>query len=142
MTQKFIADVHLGKLARLLRLLDFDTPYGNDYSTIELLQISQRENRWLLSRNSFSGEKMEVDNFIIKSKESLQQLREVIDHFKLQDQFDPFSRCIVCNGILRPVGKENILSLLEKNTAQYFNEFWRCDQCTRIYWKARIMKGC
>jgi uncharacterized protein with PIN domain len=90
MTQKFIADVHLGKLARLLRLLDFDTPYGNDYSTIELLQISQRENRWLLSRNSFSGEKMEVDNFIIKSKESLQQLREVIDHFNFKYQLDTF----------------------------------------------------
>jgi uncharacterized protein with PIN domain len=135
MTQKFIADVHLGKLARLLRLLGFDSTYRNDHSPNELLQLGQEENRMLLSRNSSFEKNMGVNSLTIKSEYPLQQLRQVIDHFNLRNQFHPFSRCIVCNGILEPVAKESILPLLEKNTAQYFNEFWRCNQCEKIYWK-------
>lgn len=135
MIHKFIADVHLGKLARSLRLLGFDTVYKNDYSNSQLLQISRQENRVLLSRNVSLQKHTEIESFAITSEDPLQQLKQVIDHFNLRDQFNPFSRCIVCNGILEPVAKEHVQQLLEKNTAQYFNEFRQCDHCKRIYWK-------
>lgn len=135
MILKFIADVHLGKLAKSLRLLGFDTAYKNDYSNSELLQLSQQENRVFLSRNIAAQNWVSISCFVVTSEDPFEQLKQVIDHFNLQNQFRPFTRCIVCNGLLEAVAKENVLPWLEKNTAQYLNEFWQCNCCKRVYWK-------
>jgi uncharacterized protein len=58
-----------------------------------------------------------------------------VRQFKLQEKFQPFSRCMICNGLLEPVSKETVYTQLEPNTATYFEEFWQCTQCRRIYWK-------
>ena len=135
MKVKFIADVHLGKLARLLRMLGFDTVYKNDFTLDELVKISDEENRILLSRNASLLKTHPDKCFIVSDEDPLVQLKQVIQHFGLNDRFQPFSRCIVCNGILESVSKENIAYLLQKNTASYFTEFWQCKDCQRIYWK-------
>lgn len=135
MEVKFIADVHLGKLARLLRMIGFDTLYKNSFVLSELLQISKAENRILLSKNS-SLQKIHPDkNFVVPGEDPYNQLRAVINHFDLKNQFHPFSRCIACNGVLRSILKESIVHLLPENTIKYFNEFWQCSNCRRIYWK-------
>lgn len=134
MTKKFLADVHLGKLARLLRLLGFDTFYRNNCTNNQLVQLSIHENRVLLSRKPSWLKNTAIESLIIKNEDSLLQLKQVIDHFQLKGQLHPFSRCIVCNGILQPVTKESISHLLKKNTGEYFHQFWQCHQCKRIYW--------
>lgn len=135
MSNKFIADVHLGKLARWLRMLGFDTAYKNDYSQSQLIQISKEEERVLLSRNTSLSANKEIENFVITHENPSRQLISVIEHFDLKSQLQLFSRCLVCNGILEPVSKESILNSLQKNTAQYFDKFWQCNCCKRIYWK-------
>lgn len=135
MSNKFIADVHLGKLARWLRMLGLDTAYKNDYSQSQLIQISKEEERVLLSRNTSLSANKEIENFVITHENPSRQLISVIEHFDLKSQLQLFSRCLVCNGILEPVSKESILNSLQKNTAQYFDEFWQCNRCKRIYWK-------
>jgi len=135
MSNKFIADVHLGKLARLLRLLGFDTLYKNDFVAKELIEISHEQNRILLSRNISFSKNKNITFFPVTHENSMIQLKQVVEHFDLKEQFQPFSICLICNGSLQPVRKENVLYLLEKNTAQYFNEFWQCKNCKRIYWK-------
>lgn len=135
MKVKFIADVHLGKLARLLRMLGFDIVYRNDYTSKELLKISDEENRILLSRNVALSKTHPDKCFIVSDEDPLVQLKQVIQHFDLNDRFQPFSRCMVCNGTLESVSKESIANLLQKNTSSYFNEFWQCKDCGRIYWK-------
>lgn len=135
MSNKFIADVHLGKLARLLRLLGFDTLYKNDYTSEEFLQIGSEEDRIVLSRNSSLARNKQIKCLIIASEDPLLQLKQVVHQFGLTNQIRPFTRCIICNGILNPVTKESVHHLLQKNTAQYFNEFWQCEKCKRIYWK-------
>lgn len=135
MELKFIADVHLGKLARLLRTLGFDTVYKNDFNLDELLNIAGEENRILLSRNA-SLSKIHADGCcVVSDKNPFAQLSQVIQRYELREQFCPFSRCLVCNGILESVPKECIAHLLQKNTASYFHEFWQCPDCKRIYWK-------
>ncbi|RMF61612.1 MAG: hypothetical protein D6743_13275, partial [Calditrichaeota bacterium] len=52
----------------------------------------------------------------------------------LRDRLRPFSRCIPCNGLLQPVEKSEVIAQLPKNTARYFDEFYRCERCGRIYW--------
>jgi len=135
MQNRFIADVHLGKLARLLRLLGFDTAYKNDYTKEELINVSDNEERILLSRNTGLSKHGPRHYFIVSDEEPMRQLKQVVINFHFNGNVLPFSRCIACNGILEPVQKERILPLIEKNTGDYYHEFWQCDHCKRVYWK-------
>ncbi|HYK43899.1 MAG TPA: Mut7-C RNAse domain-containing protein, partial [Parafilimonas sp.] len=72
--------------------------------------------------------------FIITNENPEIQLQQVLHHFNLKN-FQPFSRCIVCNGLIKPVEKEDIALRLQPNTAKYFDEFWQCENCKGVYWK-------
>ena len=132
----FIADVHMGKLARMLRMLGFDTMYNNAFSNAGLISIALEQDRVLLSRNRAIGRKHPaLTTFFISHDEPEAQLENVLQHFQLLQHIQPFSRCMVCNGILEPVLKEDILEQLPEKTAIYYHEFWQCTNCKRIYWK-------
>jgi uncharacterized protein with PIN domain len=135
MELKFIADVHLGKLARLLRMLGFDTVYQNDFTPQELLNISHEKKRILLSRAASITKSSNIESLVISKEDPLVQVTQVIQHFNLKDQFSPFSRCMTCNGIIEIVSKETIEHLIQKNTATYFSQFWQCQSCKRVYWE-------
>jgi uncharacterized protein with PIN domain len=135
MALKFIADVHLGKLARLLRMLGFDTVYQNNFAQQELLNISHEEKRILLSRAASITKSSNIEYLVIAEEDPLLQVVQVIRHFNLKDQFNPFSRCFACNGIIEIVSKETIKHLIQKNTATYFSKFWQCQNCKRVYWE-------
>ena len=135
-TVKFVADVHLGKLAKTLRMLGFDTAYKNSFTTKELVAVAIKEGRILLSRNAAIGKKNDyIKTFVVQSEEYFEQLKSVLQHFQLKNKWQPFSRCMVCNGKLRIVLKEMISELLAENTWKHFNEFWQCSECNRVYWK-------
>ncbi|MGZ3951288.1 MAG: Mut7-C RNAse domain-containing protein [Flavisolibacter sp.] len=134
MRDMFIADVHLGKLARLLRLLGFDTLYRNDFTKSELARISREEDRILLSRDREFA-KYATRYFIVSSEDPMLQLKEVVAHFNLKELLLPFSRCIACNGTLEKVSQESVAHLLQKTTREYYSEFWQCADCRRVYWK-------
>ena len=135
MDAKFIADVHLGKLARSLRMLGFDTLYQNNFSTEELETMALEQDRLLLSRNPAFAKNSKLRSLIIRSEEPVEQLKLVVNEFQLADDLHPFSRCLVCNGKLHTVPKQNVINVLQKNTIIYFDEFWQCEHCKRVYWK-------
>ena len=135
MGNKFVCDVHLGKLARLLRLLGFDTAYENSFTKIELINISREEERIILSRDHSLSKNDLSKVIIIEDEEPMLQLKQVIDYLELKNHLRPFSRCLVCNGELQTVSKEEISDLIQENTSRYFNVFWKCMNCRRIYWK-------
>lgn len=131
----FIADIHLGKLARHLRLLGFDTLYSIAYTKAQLLGIACEQGRVLLSRDpSYSG--TQSFSFIaIKHETPEIQLQQLITDLNLLHNALPFSICLSCNGQLLPVTKEKIHEQLEENTRMYYREFWQCCQCQNVYWK-------
>lgn len=132
----FVLDVHLGKLARLLRMLGFDTLYRNDYDDPEIVDISLNQHRIILTRDrGILKRKAVTHGYYVKSNSPKEQLREVIRRFDLADQINPFHRCIACNGLLTPVNKEDVLSELPPKTSIYFEEFHQCKSCGKIYWK-------
>ena len=133
---RFVLDVHLGKLARDLRLLGFDTLYRNDYSDEELAELSSRERRILLSRDrNLLKRSIITHGYCIRSTNSWQQLLEVLRRFDLFKQINPFQRCLRCNGSLVTVNKEMISERLPAKTRQYYDEFRLCLSCAQIYWK-------
>jgi uncharacterized protein with PIN domain len=59
----------------------------------------------------------------------------MLRRFDLFSIVKPFNRCLECNGLIKPVEKDEILDQLEPKTIQYFDEFYQCLDCKRIYWK-------
>ncbi|MFW6095369.1 MAG: Mut7-C RNAse domain-containing protein [Bacteroidota bacterium] len=135
-TTKFILDVHLGKLARYLRLLGFDTLYSNDYEDDKIIDIASKENRIILTRDKVILRNNKVTHgYYIRSDEPKEQLREVIKRFDLSENLNIFSRCMDCNGKITSIRKKDIQSGLMEGTKKYYTEFFQCKECNKIYWK-------
>lgn len=132
---RFIADVHLGKLARRLRLLGFDTLYQNNFTRQDLICLAVEEGRMLLSRDLAFGANRTIHFMHIDDENPTVQLTSLIKRLKLKNRIRPFSRCLACNGMLQEADKEKIALLIEDNTSKYFDRFWQCENCRRIYWK-------
>jgi len=138
---KFVLDVHLGKLARYLRMLGFDTLYQNSFEDSEIIKISLEQKRTILTRDVALLKNSEVTHgYWIRSQEPKEQLKEVIIHSDLLDAIKPFYRCSECNGIIKRVSKESVFDKLQTGTKKYFNEFFQCDSCRKIYWKGSHYK--
>ncbi len=132
---RFILDVHLGTLARRLRMLGFDTLYRNDYDDPEIVAIAAAEGRTILTRDGgIIQRRAATRGYLVQSTDPDEQLHEVIDYFHLREQLQPFQRCLVCNGLLAPVDKATILDQLEPKTIRYHDEFFQCSACGKIYW--------
>lgn len=132
---KFCADVHLGRLARSLRMLGFDTFYQNNISKTDLLETAWKEKRILLSKDIFFKKDNRISFLRIIGSDSSKQLMQVITHFKLKDKVHPFTRCLHCNGRLEPVMFEQIKEVIPPDTARHYNEYFICIGCRRVYWK-------
>lgn len=133
---KFVVDVNLGKLARYLRMAEFDTAYQNDFQDEELIEIMSNEKRTLLTRDrKLLMRNVVQSGYLPRSDQAAEQLEEVMKRFDLFDSVQPYTRCINCNGILDSVPKEEIIDQLEPLTKKYFNDFSRCPDCGKIYWR-------
>lgn len=132
----FIVDVNLGKLAKLLRMCGFDAIYSNSYTDYDVAQSADKENRIVLTRDRrLLKQRIITHGYWLRSADPDQQIYEVLKRFDLFSIVKPFNRCLECNGLIKPVEKEEILNQLEPKTIQYFDEFYQCQGCKRIYWK-------
>ncbi len=143
---RFVVDVNLGKLARWLRLLGFDTIYRNDLDDPELVRIAADEERILLTRDRrLLHHKAVSHGYWVRAVDPEQQVAEVVRRFQLEGSMAPFHRCLACNGLIHPVAKVRIEHRLEPKTRRYYDEFYQCDQCGKVYWKgphfARLMEA-
>ena len=133
---RFILDVHLGKLARDLRMFGFDTLYENDYDDPEIVRLGVEEQRIILTRDIGILKHSEVTHgYWVRATHPGKQLIEVMQRFDLYSQCRPFTRCNVCNGPVEPVKKGAIRHRLLPKTREFYSEFFRCGRCNRIYWK-------
>ncbi|MDX9800065.1 MAG: Mut7-C RNAse domain-containing protein [Spirochaetia bacterium] len=132
----FILDVHLGKLARYLRIAGFDSLYSNSFEDSEISEISAREGRIVLTRDRGLLKRSIVKRgYWIRSQSPAVQLKEVVKKFDLGSRIKLFTICPSCNGILEKIAKEKIEDRLPEKTALYYNDFSICPSCRKIYWK-------
>jgi uncharacterized protein with PIN domain len=131
----FILDVHLGKLARLLRMLGFDALYRRDYEDSEVVRISTQEHRIVLTRDrGLLKHRAVTHGYWVRSTEPIAQAREIVRRFDLSSQVKPLTRCIPCNGIITEVDKNAIATQLPPRTAAWYDKFYRCLDCGQLYW--------
>ncbi len=132
----FALDVHLGKLARRLRLLGFDCFYRNDCDDDELITLALEQGRILLTRDlGILRQRRVVHGCLVRSDAVDAQVDALLARYELQDEIRPWLRCTVCNGLTQPVAKEEVLHRLEPKTRRYYDTFHRCAECDRLYWQ-------
>jgi uncharacterized protein len=133
---RFVLDVHLGRLAAYLRMLGFDCLYRNDYKDATLARVSAAEHRILLTCDRrLLMFKQITHGYYVRAHLPREQLVEVMTRLDLFRARRPFTRCLHCNGLIQPVDKEAVLEHLLPRTREYYEEFWQCARCGKIYWK-------
>lgn len=133
---KFICDVHLGKMARNLRLLGFDTFFDRNIDDNEIINMSISEKRIILTRDRQLLKNNRITHgYWIRSSDPREQIREAVARFDLRNYLKPFSRCMDCNGLVQTVGKEEIIENLPPRTRKYYEEFYKCQVCGKVYWE-------
>ena len=138
---RFICDVHLGKLARYLRLFGFDTYFRGDLDDNEIIDISILEKRIILTRDTgLLKNKKVTHGYRIRSVDAPDQLKEICIRLDLKRSINPFTLCMECNGKLEDVSKSEIRDRLLPLTKRYYRKFKRCSNCDRVYWNGSHYK--
>jgi uncharacterized protein with PIN domain len=132
---RFLLDVHLGTLARRLRLLGVDTAYeSTDIGDPALAARSAAEQRVMLSRDRGLLRRRELwAGAYVYSTRPEDQLHDVLDRFS--PELRPWTRCTACNGLLKEATKEEVADRLEAGTQRTYDVFAQCRACGRAYWK-------
>ncbi|HGE70928.1 TPA: hypothetical protein ENX78_08845 [Candidatus Poribacteria bacterium] len=132
---KFIADEMLGKLAKWLRTIGYDTVYYRDGTDSKLVQRALEENRIILTRDTELAERKLARNCIfIKSENVWEQFNQVVNELKLDTKSKLLTRCLICNVQIQSVEKESVNGLVPPYTYQTHDVFYRCPSCGKIYW--------
>ena len=138
---RFILDAHLGKLAKYLRMLGFDSLYRNDFGDDEIIELALQEKRIILTRDKLLLRSRRVTHgYYVRATEKHAQLREVVQKFDLYSQFKSFTRCMTCNAELVPKSRDEIRDLVDEDTLQFFHEFFYCPACMNVYWQGSHFK--
>jgi uncharacterized protein with PIN domain len=138
---RFVLDVHLRKLARRMRLLGFDVDYEDHRDDELLAEISERENRILLTCDrQLLMRKIVSRGIIIRSRNPEEQIIEVIERLQLRALISPFTRCIECNGLLADLiagspESDSLKNRIPPGVLEWCNEYFYCPSCGRIYWR-------
>jgi uncharacterized protein with PIN domain len=142
---RFVVDVNLGRLARLLRVLGFDVWWSSDADDQTLTDISLDGQRILLTRDRGLLKRRAITHgLFVHADEPEEQTREVIRRLDLRERLAPLTRCVRCNGRLATVTKDEVIDHLQPLTRRYYDEFSRCTECGQIYWpgshQARLVR--
>lgn len=133
---RFLADAHLGGLARLLRMAGFDTLYDNAYRDEEIVAIAAAQQRTVLTRDRELLKRREVAHgCYLHAIRPEEQLRELFARLTLAPLARPFTLCLHCNLPLRPVARHEVLARLPAAVRAQHAEFTSCDACGRVFWK-------
>ena len=138
---RFVLDVHLGWLARRLRLLGFDCLYERDMGDDDLARLSSEQNRILLTRDrGLLKRNFVTRGYCVRSTDPAEQLRELLERLDLNRWIEPFGRCSLCNGTLHEVPTEDVAGDVPPKSFQHFDRFWRCSDCHQVYWRGSHVK--
>ena len=140
MRPKFIVDLNVGKLAKRLRIMGYDALFINGLDDNELVRIALKEGRVLLTKDSgilrrgvaFTG-KLKV--VLMRDDDVREQLHQVVQTLKLEQDSNPFSLCLECNQPLIPRQKEEVRDLVPLYVFKNQDQYMECPSCHRIYWR-------
>lgn len=137
---KFIVDCNVGKLAKWLRLMGYDTSFFNGTDDSQLVATALAEGRVILSRDTQIMERRVITSgklkaILIQSDKPELQIRQVIDALELDSNFRPFTICLECNQVLEERNKDEVKELVPPYVFKTQSQFMQCPACHRVYWR-------
>ena len=137
---KFFADNNVGKLAKWLRMMGYDTRFFNGSDDSSMIAIALAEDRVILTRDTQIMRRRVVTSgklkaILIQTDEPERQMRQVIDILNLDCQFRPFTICLECNQPLVPRTREQVKDMVPPDVFQTQVQYVECPTCHRIYWR-------
>jgi hypothetical protein len=131
----FLADAHLGGLARFLRMLGYDTLYDQGLADSEIRRLAHEERRIVLTRDRELLKCRDIARgCYVHALKPEAQLREVAARYGLAERAKPFTLCLHCNLPLETVDKARVAARLPEQVSELHDSFTRCRGCERIYW--------
>ena len=138
---RFIADVHLGTLARYLRLLGFDTVWRNDLADETIIDIALKEQRIILTRDRGILRNGRVTHgYWLRASDPMAQIEEVVRALDLSGSLRPYTRCLECNGEIDLIEPQQAADAVPLQVFVAFSDFSRCRLCGRVYWAGSHIK--
>ena len=136
---RFVVDVNVGRLAKWLRVMGYDTLFPREGGDNELVRIALREGRVLVTRDSGMAQRWaarlgQMRVVQIGDDDLRNQLRQVVRDLDLNLE-SGFSRCVRCNEPLQPLAKQDVVPRLPPYVCQTQSQFMECPQCRRLYWR-------
>jgi uncharacterized protein len=134
---KFVVDRMLGKLAKELRMLGYDTVYYQGAAPRQLIEIARQQERTILTRNTKLVARRPEDQIINVTEDTPGlQLKQLIRQGSISpNETEFFSRCLLCNALLDEIPRGEAEGKVPDYILYHQKEFFRCPQCGRIYWK-------
>ena len=132
---RFVLDVHLGSLARYLRLLGFDAVWRNDLDDETIIDLAAGERRIILTRDRGILRHGSVTHgYWVRATDPEQQVEEVVRALDLSGRLRPYTRCMRCNGPLTPIDRFDAAREVPLQVFLVYRDFSRCDDCGKVYW--------
>lgn len=133
---RFVADAHLGGLARLLRMAGFDTLFDNHYEDAAMTDLANREGRVLLTRDrALLMHRVVTHGCYVHALKPADQLRELYERLELAAHARPFSLCMRCNRPLSEIDKQAARDRVPPRVLERHERFVGCDCCGRVFWE-------
>ena len=137
---RFIVDHNVGKLARWLRMMGYNTLFFDGENDSHMIAIARREGRIILTKDTqimlrriiTTGQ---VKAILIESDAPETQMRQVVATLKLELHYNPFSICLECNSALLKADKEEVKDLVPPYVLKTQDQYMKCPNCQRIYWR-------
>ncbi len=135
---RFIVDTMLGNVARWLRMLGYDTLYNRKYEDWRILQIAEKENRIIITRDRGLHRRAlnrGLKSIYLEIDDMAERLAYIayIAGIRLYIDLEK-SRCPICNGELRKVSKEEVKDKVPPRVYRLHDDFWICTRCGKVYW--------
>ena len=142
---KFVVDGMLGKLARWLRILGYDVKYYRSIDDDSLIEIAEKENRILLTRDNALYRKSiakSVHSIFLEDDSRVKNLAKISKNLGIKLKVDTaVSRCPKCNSRIKPVAKNAVRGKVPEKTFRRVEEFWICPNCGQVYWRGSHWKN-
>jgi len=137
---KFIVDNNVGKLAKWLRIMGYDTLFFDGINDSRMIATALAEGRVILTRDTQIMRRRVITSgqlkaILINGDEPELQMRQVIDTLNLDCRFRPFTICLECNQLLVERSKRQVKDLVPPYVFQTQNQYMECPTCHRIYWR-------
>ena len=139
---RFIADRNIGVIVRLMRTLGFDVYFDPILSSREIIEVSNRDKRIILTRSRNLLKFKDITHAIlIQPASSLEEVRRIVRSLDIRDQAKPFSRCPQCNDLLTDIDKEDALNRIPVKTRRLHDTYFQCPSSGKLYWSGtRIIR--